>query len=307
MKKNASAVVAVAICLFSGAAFSTAGETWQVTTKTEMPGAPFAMPASNMTVCMEKGKENDPKRLMQQDSDCQVTDIKTAGSKTTWKMRCDRDGEKMTGSGEVTHGKGSYQGITRLSGKSDGETINMTMNYSGKRVGAACDPSAPPVVAAPGMENVNDMMGMAKAQMASEMAEQCEVARYDSKDLVSNRFFGTDAMCAGKQKFACKVIGKDAPKKVDVYVALAKHDDTSDVSIAGICKIDMAAATKAICKKVDQNNYEELEEYCPNEAKTFADAGRSYTSSSRSTSVITDNPVGNAIDGAKKLKGLLGF
>jgi len=307
MKKSLSAVVSVIACLFSATVFSATGETWQVTTKTEMPGAPFAMPASTMTVCMEKGKENDPKRLMQQDSDCQITDIKTSGNKTTWKMICDRDGEKMTGSGEVTHSKDSYQGITKLSGESDGETVNMTMNYSGKRVGAACDPSAPPVVAMPGMENMNDMMGMAKQQMASDMAEQCEVARYDGKELVSNRFFGADAMCASKQKFACKVISKDAPKKVDVYVALAKHDDTSDVSIAGICKIDMAAATKAICKKVDSSNYGELEEYCPDEAKTFADAGRSYTSSSRSTSVITDNPVGNVIDGAKKLKGLFGF
>ncbi|MFA5371470.1 MAG: DUF3617 family protein [Sideroxydans sp.] len=307
MKKHLSAIVSIVACLFSGAALAAGGETWQVTTKTEMPGAPFAMPASTMTVCMEKGKENDPKRLAQQDSDCQMTDIKTSGKKTTWKMRCDKDGEKMTGNGEVTHSKDSFQGITKLSGKSDGETINMTMNYSGKRVGAACDPSAPPVVATPGMEDVNDMMGMAKAQMASEMAEQCEVARYDSKELVSNRFFGADGMCVSKQKFACKVISKDAPKKVDIYVALAKHDDTSDVSIAKICGIDMGAATKAICKKVDQNNYEQLEEYCPNEVKTFADAGRSYTSSSRSTSVITDNPVGNALDGAKKLKGLLGF
>ncbi|MDP2761937.1 MAG: DUF3617 family protein [Sideroxyarcus sp.] len=307
MKKYLSAVVSVVACLFSATALAATGETWQVTTQTDMPGAPFAMPASTMTVCMEKGKENDPKRLMQQDSDCQMSDIKTSGNKTTWKMRCDKDGEKMSGSGEVTHQANRYQGITKLSGQSAGETVDMTMNYSGKRAGVACDPSVPPVVAMPGMENMNDMMGMAKTQMASEMAEQCEVARYDAKELISNRFFGADAMCASKQKFACKVISKDVPKKTGVYVALAKHDDTSEVSIAELCKIDMAAATKSICKKVDSSNYGELEEYCQNEAKTFADAGRSYTSTSRSSSVITDNPVGDVIDGARKLKGMFGF
>lgn len=307
MKKSSTSLVFIVASLFSGAALAASGETWQITTKTDMPGAPIAMGASTVTVCMEKGKENDPKRMMQQDSDCKMTDIKASGNKTTWKMRCDRDGEKMTGSGEVTHQATSFKGSTRLSGQSNGEAIDMTMNYSGKRIGTACDPSAAAVVAMPGMENMNDMMGMAKSQMASEMAEQCEVARYDTKELISNRFFGPDAMCASKQKFACKVISKDVAKKVEVFVALAKHDDTSDTSIAEICKINMKAATKAICKKVDENNYEELEESCPDEARAFADSERSYTSSPRSSSVVTDNPVGNVIDGAKKLKGMFGF
>jgi hypothetical protein len=36
-------------------------------------------------------------------------------------------------------------------------------------------------------------------------------------------------------------------------------------------------------------------------------SGRSYTRTPRSADAVTDNPVGNAIDGAKKLKGLFGF
>lgn len=310
MKKLISTATCVVASLFSAAALAASGETWQMTTKTEMPGAPIAAPTSTVTVCMEKGKEKDPQRLMQQDEGCQLTDIKTTGSKTTWKMHCDRDGEKMTGSGEVTHQTNSFKGVTRLSGQSDGETINMTMNYSGKRIGAACDPSAPPVASMQGSEDMNEMMGMAKAQMAAGMAEQCEVGRYEAEQLMSNTFFGPNAMCAKNQKYACKVISKDVPKETDAYLALVKHDDTSDISIAEVCKIDMKAATQAICKKVDDNNYKQLEDACPSEYAKFsamAASGRSYTSTSRSTSVITDNPVGNALDNAKKLKGLLGF
>lgn len=311
MKKFSTPLVFIVACLFSGAALAASGETWQITTKTDMPGAPIAMGASTVTVCMEKGRENDPKRMMQQDSGCQVTDVKTSGSKTTWKMRCDRDGEKMTGSGEVTHQATSFKGSTRLSGQSDGEAVDMTMNYSGKRIGAACDPSAPPaVVAMPGMENMNDMMGMAKSQMAAEMAEQCEVSRYESTELISNRFFGPNAACPGKEKFACKVIRKDVERKPEVLNALVKHDDTSDTSISDICGIDLKSVARTTCKKVDESNYQELEDACPDESAKIAasmNSGRSYTSSPRSSSVVTDNPVGNVIDGAKKLKGMFGF
>jgi hypothetical protein len=154
---------------------------------------------------------------------------------------------------------------------------------------------------------MNEMMAMAKSQMASSMAEQCEVSNYQSTELISNRFFGSNAACPGKEKFACKVISKDVSKKPEVYLKLAKHDDTSDVAIAKTCGIDMTAATKTICKSVDSNNYQELAGYCPAEAKTFSEAGRSYTSTPRSSSLIPDNAVGATIDGARKLKGLLGF
>jgi hypothetical protein len=271
-----------------------------------MPGMPMAIPETTMTLCVEKGAEKDPQQMVKKDSGCEITDIKTSGNKTSWKMHCKKDGDEMTGSGDVTHQTGSYQGTTKLSGKSHGHPINMTANFNGKRIGTACDTSNS-TVTVKGMENMNEMMGMAKSQMASAMAEQCEVSNFQTTELISNRFFGANAACPGKEKFACKLISKDASKKQDVYIKLAKHDDTSDVSIAKTCGIDMTSATKAICKTVDSGNYQELADYCPNEAKAFADAGRSYTSTTRSTSLIPSNPVGTAIDGARKLKGLFGY
>ncbi|GAB4120038.1 MAG: hypothetical protein Fur0026_10770 [Sideroxydans sp.] len=286
------------------------GETWEVTSKSEMTGMPYAMPETTMTVCQSKSGEPDPKQMMEQDGNCKVSDVRHSGNKTTWKVRCDGDGQKMSGSGEITHGKSSYQGTMRMSGTADGEKVDMNATYSGKRIGAACDTSAPVVMGGKAMEDMNDMMGMAKAQMAADMAEQCEVGRYDAEQLMTNQFFGPQAMCAKNQKYACKVISKDVMKKPEVYLALVKHDDTSDISIAAACKIDMKATTKAICKKVDESNYEDFEEACPKEYAKIAEAresGRSYTSSSRSSDMVTDNPVGSAIDGAKKLKGLFGF
>lgn len=305
MNKHLIISITVAASLFATNAHAESGETWDVTTRTEMPGMPYAMPESTATICIPKGAEKDPNRLMKQDGDCEMTDVKTSGSKTTWKMRCDNDGQEMSGTGVVTYKADSYQGTTRLSGKSGGQAVNMTANYQGKRVGTPCD-TANTVVAIKGMENMNDMMGMANKQMASAMSEQCEISNYETTELISGKFFGPTAACPGKEKFACKVIGKDVVKNVEVYVKLSKHDDTSEVSISTICGINMPASTQAICKKVDSGNYEELAEYCPAEAKAF-EAERNDSSASKSTGIIPSNPVDSTLDKAKKLKGLLGF
>lgn len=310
MQKLSYLLFTLLVTLHASLAQAAAGETWEVTTKSEMSGMPYGMPETTMTVCQPKSGEPDPKQMMEQDGNCKVTDVKHSGNKTTWKVRCDGDGQKMSGSGEITHSKNSYQGTTHMTGTADGEKVDMKASYRGKRIGAACDTSAPMVANMKGMEDMNDMMGMAKAQMAAGMAEQCEVGRYEATQLMTNQFFGPQAMCAKNQKYACKVINKEVMKKPDVYLALVKHDDTSDISIAEACKVDMKAATKAICKKVDDSNYQDLEEACPTESAKVAatmESGRSYTSTPRSSSMITDNPVGDAIDGAKKLKGLFGF
>jgi hypothetical protein len=294
---------AIAACLSSGAASAAPGVNWEITSQTEMPGMPEGMGDTTVTVCLPKGAEKDPKQLVKEAGDCKITDLKTVGSKTTWKMKCDTNGEVMTGKGEVTHKSSSFQGVTKLTGTADGQPINLTAKYQGKKLGTTCDTSDAPTTSAKGMENMNEMMGMANKHMASAMAEQCEVSKYRPADLISNLFFGPKAACVDNQKFACKVISKNVAKKTDVFLKLAKHDDTSDVSIAKACGIDMAATTKSICTMVDGNNYKDLAEYCPAEAKAF-EVEQAPAKSGGEASGSTTNSV---IDGAKKLKGLFGW
>ena len=308
MKKHLLTSLAVTATLLTSPLFAAPGEQWEVVSKTEVPG--MAMPDSTLTVCLQKGAAKDPKQFIKQDG-CEITNLKTSGNKTSWKMECDNDEGKMSGTGEITSQTDSYQGIAKMSGTSQGQAISMTASYRGKRLGTTCDTSDAPVVAIKGMENMNEMMGMANKQMAGAMAEQCEISNYQATELISSRFFGPTAVCAGKEKFACKVISKEVVRNTEAYVKLAKFDDTSDVAIAKTCNIDMAAATKAICKKVDAGNYEDMLDYCP-EAKAFADANNSNTDAPQAPSTL--NKVDSAIDtttstlnSAKKLKGLLGF
>lgn len=140
---NKPLVTCLALCasLYSAAALAASGELWEITSKTEMPGMPFAMPATTQQVCLAKGEATDPHKSAPPDKDCQITDIKKSGNKTSWKIRCDRNGEVMNGSGEITTRADGYEGVTRLNGKSGGHDIDMTSHFSGKKLGQSCDAS----------------------------------------------------------------------------------------------------------------------------------------------------------------------
>ena len=105
---------------------------WEITTKMEMPGMPMAMPAQTQRVCVAKsGKDDDyiPKR-----EGCRVQDSKRVGNKVSYKMVCTGK-DTMSVTGETTFGANSYDGKMAMSGKMDGQQIDMNQTYSGKRVG----------------------------------------------------------------------------------------------------------------------------------------------------------------------------
>ena len=132
------------LALFGGAFSTTAycapGEWWEVSSKMEMSGMPFAMPANISRICIAKGSENTPPM---QGKECKMTDVKKSGNKTSWKVLCAGNSGVMNGSGEITGNKDSYHGTMRLSSISDGETMNMTTAYKGKRVGPTCEAPQP--------------------------------------------------------------------------------------------------------------------------------------------------------------------
>ena len=55
MKYLTIASLTCAVSAFSSLAFGAPGEYWEVITKMEMAGMPFAMPGQTMKVCIAKG------------------------------------------------------------------------------------------------------------------------------------------------------------------------------------------------------------------------------------------------------------
>jgi hypothetical protein len=320
--------------LLSTAAFAAPGEYWEVTNKMEMPGMPFAMPATTTKVCIPKGSESDPGKSSG-DKDCKMTDMKTVGNKTSWKARCDHNGEVMTGTGEQITRPDGYDGKVQFAGKSRGQEMNMNMVFSGKRIGGSCD-----------TEEAGKKM---KAQI-------CDSSRYrTTADWIggSSLILGKNAACADQRKQLCDLVNKDAPRDVQTYTALVQHDKMmgNDISVAQECGLNMTATTKSICKTLNSKNYRELSAFCPAEAKVYREVvrrkeceGRSYTAETRaqdlkncligvddSSSSSSDEDSGqkaaapsprqsdkssgssgsslgsDALEGAKKLKGLFGL
>ena len=122
-----------ACCLISGnAAAQGKDELWEITSKMEMPGMPMAMPAQTQRVCVAKtGKDDDyiPRR-----ENCRVQDSKRVGNKVSYKMVCTGK-DALTIAGETTFATTSYEGRMQMSGKMDGQQVEMSQTYSGKRVG----------------------------------------------------------------------------------------------------------------------------------------------------------------------------
>lgn len=56
------------------------------------------------------------------------------GNTASWRMEC-KGPEAMSGTGRITYSGNSYSGTTKLSMKQNGQTMNMTQTYNGKRVG----------------------------------------------------------------------------------------------------------------------------------------------------------------------------
>ncbi|MBI4808703.1 MAG: DUF3617 domain-containing protein [Nitrosomonadales bacterium] len=323
MSKHLAVILTMLACFTSATAFAAPGEYWEVTTRMEMPGMPFAMPPTTQKVCIPKGGENDPEKTSG-DKSCKMSDVKTVGNKTTWKMRCDRDGEVMTGSGEQTTSAGGYKGKMSFSGKSGGQDMNMTSEFSGKRLGGSCDSE--------------EQIKKAKSQM-------CDTSHYRNTAewiSASGLILQPGAACADQRKQFCDAVKKDAPRDEKTFASLNQHEQhmLGGVSVAKECKLDMAAITRSICKTLNEKNYRELSAHCPAEAKIFREnqrrrdcEGRSYTAETRAAdfkkcmSGQEDNedsddsardetpaprkpgksPSAEALEGAKKLKGMFGF
>lgn len=102
---------------------------WEVTTTMEMPGMPFQPPPQTVRHCYTPQEVKE--QPVPKDDQCKVTDLKSSGSKVTWKLEC--KGE-MAGKGEgeiIYQGDSAYEGRTRM----QTQGMTMAMKYKAKRLG----------------------------------------------------------------------------------------------------------------------------------------------------------------------------
>jgi hypothetical protein len=311
------------MALMASLAYGAQGEYWEMTFKMEMAGMPMAMPARTTKVCLPKGSERDP-RQASPSKECEVSDVKMVGNKSSWTMRCNHDGEVMTGVGEITGTADKSEGTIHLTGKSGGHDINMTQTYSSKRVGGACD--------------TEEMANKVKSQI-------CDTSSYQTMQWIGNaELFLKGDTCPGKKEPLCAAVRRDAPREPGIYQHLTTVEKSNGGLIARTCGISMDATLKSLCKTVNSDNAESMAAYCPAEVKVVREElrrkaceGRSYTAkedlgnclngtvptakvnaqaattqskpatAESNSQAATPNPAAAVLEGAKKLKGLFGL
>jgi hypothetical protein len=338
MKKYLALSLALTLNLIIDTVSAVPGEYWEITSTTEMPGMSGNMSPITMKTCAPKDRDSYFE-VMNHDKECKTSNIKKSANKATFDITCNHDGEIMKGTAEyILHGD-TVESSSHFTGKVQGHDMNMTQRTKGKRVGGSCDTETE----SKELARANDRKMASQPQMdimiQNQKAGTEELCAKWEKDYswvaVPDYFFGDQAMCAGKAAKLCEALRKDVSKDVKVYETLIYSDQQPgrQTSVTKECKVDIAAATKSICKTpMDNSNYEALSKYCPSEAKAFREVqrkknceGRVYTGmpategikrcmsgDEGSTANSTEKPVqdgaSTVLDSATKLiKGHFGF
>ncbi len=110
---------------------------WEITTKVEISGLPESLPEHTAQQCLtqkdfEEGKMHQPENQIIK---CAVKDYKVVGNKASWSIDCSGD-NPSTGSGSVTYSDTSFAGVSKMKMGKQGEEMEMTQTFSGKRIGA---------------------------------------------------------------------------------------------------------------------------------------------------------------------------
>ncbi|MGZ4779204.1 MAG: DUF3617 domain-containing protein [Thermoanaerobaculia bacterium] len=109
---------------------------WQMSTETEMDGAPSARPQVLVRcVTPEEAEKLEPPRSVKKDADCKVGDYNVNGRVMTWSIKCSK--QNISGGGKIMYNDDTYSGQVKLKlGKAD-----MTQTFNGKLLGD-CDTKA---------------------------------------------------------------------------------------------------------------------------------------------------------------------
>jgi|ERR1043166_2215305 hypothetical protein len=108
---------------------------WEITTKTEMPGIPVAIPPQTMRHCYTRKDVDDGALPKGKDAqNCKVKDYALKGNTGSWTVECTGE-NAMTGAGTMTYASNSYSGSMKSKIKQGGQIMEMTQSWSGKRVG----------------------------------------------------------------------------------------------------------------------------------------------------------------------------
>lgn len=107
---------------------------WEITSRTEMPGMPKAMPPVKYTTCLNQ-KDAVP-QAQEKNQQCRITSSNVQGDTVSWSMECRDKDQVVRSSGKVTYAGNSFSGSNLTTVEQPGEgKVQITSQMSGKRIG----------------------------------------------------------------------------------------------------------------------------------------------------------------------------
>lgn len=233
-------------------------ELWEVTTRMEMVGMPMAMPPQTQQVCQPRRTGQDEEMVPKQ-QDCRMTDVRRSGNRTTFTVVCEGK-DKFTGTGDIESDANAYRGTMRLLGTMDGRPVNMTQNFSGRKLGA-CTYEDP------------------RKRQEAMMAQGCGQAL---EQMSAPMFTAENAPCKAEKPEFCARVGRLAQEMRDPRVYRATVQRRGDwQTMLQACGQDAPAVTAAACQQsVGARDFAFTMEFCETDARALAAqhcAGRDYT------------------------------
>jgi hypothetical protein len=138
MLRNISVALAIVVSLvwIKNASAEMKEGQWEITTKAEMKGMPFAMPATTMKQCLTKQDMVPKPDKQQKGQECTMKDQKVTGDTVTYTIECTNAKGTMVTSGKMTYKGDSFDGTSDTTIKNKGQPeITMTSTMSGKYLG----------------------------------------------------------------------------------------------------------------------------------------------------------------------------
>jgi hypothetical protein len=104
---------------------------WEISMSSEVGG--MKMPAVTHKTCVKAGESTNDEAAARRSlpKDCSVSDMKSSGSKVSWKTSCTGE-NAMSGKGEFDYKDDSFDGTMQMSSPALGE---FTTHTSGRRIG----------------------------------------------------------------------------------------------------------------------------------------------------------------------------
>ena len=271
--------------LAAGIVFAQAGtgNLYRVTSKVEMQGMPMPMPGQATEVCGPKDQASQS--MVPHDKNCTVSDYRVSGNKSSFRMTCTGE-NPMTATGEFERlGADAYRGRMQMKGQMEGEPMDMTMTFEGKKI-----------------RDCNYATESPQAQGNAMIAKSCADMLRTPSHMMFQSFATPGALCAKDKARYCSAVtaaeitpdqirtGQQMPQYFEAMQAcgmarpavIAKGCSIATTKrdyafIADFCPAQLAAACAAADPAKDDQF---VVQSCPVQAKAAAAkfcAGRDFT------------------------------